>query len=177
MTPLQVFIAYAKIRNIIPSICKIAFDNNRLYFDFDPKTGQYTGKRMPFKEMFDSHFKNWGFGNTLFVSLLYQYKDGDVMLKKPDVEKAHRRWTTFVNNNVIYDGNIKLGSKIKYISWGSERTGVVTFINKDFSKVKVKRYGSNTIDSVYPGCVTEVDDQPVDISFHIRWKGKEYGNK
>jgi hypothetical protein len=103
------------------------------------------------------------------------------MLRNPNVEKAHRRWSTFVNNNVILDGNLKVGSKVKYKWWGREYTGTIFYINKDMSRIKITRNdqhgGLFDCDSVHPGCIFEVDGQPVEFSFHIRWKGKEYGIK
>lgn len=178
MTPLQVFITYAKIRGIIPNIHKMAIDNTRSFYGFDHTTGQYKKMYASFKNIFDNHFNNHGFGNTMFVNLLYQYPDGDTMLRSPNVEKAHRRWTTFVNNNVILDGNIKVGSKVKYKWWNREYTGTVFYINKDMSRIKITRNDNiGSCDSVHPGCILEVDGQPVEFSFHIRWKGKEYGNK
>ena len=179
MTPLQVFIAYAKIRGIIPDIHKIAVDNTRTFYGFDQTTSQYKKMNASFKNVFNNHFSNHGFGNTMFVSLLYQYSNGDTMLRKPNVEKAHRRWTTFVNNNVVLDGNIKVGSKVKYKWWSREYTGTVFHINKDMSRITITRNDqyNEHCDSVHPGCILEVDGQPVEFSFHIRWKGKEYGIK
>lgn len=178
MTPLQVFITYAKIRGIIPNIHKMAIDNTRTFYGFDHTTGQYKKMYASFKNIFDNHFNNHGFGNTMFVNLLYQYPDGDTMLRSPNVEKAHKRWSTFVNNNVILDGNIKVGSKVKYKWWNREYTGTVFYINKDMSRIKITRNDHiGSCDSVHPGCILEVDGQPIEFSFHIRWKGKEYGNK
>jgi len=181
MTPLQIFITYAKIRGIIPYIQKLAFDSTRQFYSFNYATGQYNKTYASFKNIFDNHFNNHGFGNTMFVNLLYQYPDGDTMLRNPNVEKAHRRWTTFVNNNIVFDGNIKVGSKVKYKWWNSEYTGTVNYINKDISGIKISRdtleYARPIYDNVHPGCIIEVDGQPVDFSFHIRWKGKEYGIK
>lgn len=179
MTPLQVFIAYAKIRGIIPYIHKIAIDNTRTFYGFDQTTGQYKKMNASFKNVFNNHFSNHGFGNTIFVNILYQYPNGDMMLRKPNVEKAHRRWTTFVNNNVVLDGNIKVGSKVKYKLWSREHTGTVFYINKDMSRITITRNDqyNEQCDSVHPGCILEVDGQPVEFSFHIRWKGKEYGIK
>lgn len=179
MTPLQIFITYAKIRGIIPYIQKLAFDSTRQFYSFNYATGQYNKTYASFKNIFDNHFNNHGFGNTMFVNLLYQYPDGDTMLRNPNVEKAHRRWTTFVNNNIVFDGNIKVGSKVKYKWWGHEYTGTVFYVNKDMSRIKISRDGQNTeiMDHVHPGCIIEADGQPVEFSFHIRWKGKEYGIK
>ena len=179
MTPLQIFITYAKIRGIIPYIQKLAFDNTRSFYSFDQSTGQYSRICASFKNIFNNHFRNHGFGNTMFVNLLYLYPDGDSMLDNPCVEKAHRRWTTFVRNNVIFDGNIKVGSKVKYKSWNQEYTGTITQIDKDMSTINIKRDCENfeMVDHVNPGCILEVDGQPVEFSFHIKWKGKEYGNK
>ena len=181
MTPLQIFVTYAKIRGIIPYIQKLAFDSTRQFYSFNYATGQYNKAYASFKNIFDNHFNNHGFGNTMFVNLLYQYPDGDTMLRNPNVEKAHRRWTTFVNNNIVFDGNIKVGSKVKYKWWNSEYTGTVNYINKDISRIKISRdiieYDRPIYDNVHPGCIIEVDGQPVDFSFHIRWKGKEYGIK
>lgn len=181
MTPLQVFIAYAKIRGIIPYIHKMAIDNTRTFYGFDHTTGQYKKMYASFKNILDNHFSNHGFGNTMFVNILYQYPDGDTMLRKPNVDKAHKRWSTFVNNNVILDGNIKVGSKVKYKWWNREYTGTVNYINKDVSRIKIYRdineYDRPICDNVHPGCILEVDGQPVEFSFHIRWKGKEYGIK
>ncbi len=181
MTPLEVFLAYAKSRGIIPSMTKLATDGStRTFYAFDQPTGQYKKKLASFKNVFDNHFDNHGFGNTMFASLLYQHPDGDVILRKPNVQKAHKRWTTFVGNNIISDGNVKRGSKVKYRWWGQEFTGVVEYINRDLSFVKVRRCHNGNIpfiDCVPPGGIIESDGEPANFSFHIKWKGKEYGNK
>ena len=180
MTPLEVFIAYAKIRGIIPGMHKLAIDNARTFYAFDQYSGRYIKKCATFKNVFNNHFENHGFGNTMFVNLLYQYQNGDKILKKPDIQKAHKRWTTFVNNNIILDGNVKRGSKIKYKWWGHELNGTVEYVNKDLSFIKVKRCNGGNMplmDCVPPGGIVESDGEPANFSFHIKWKGKEYGDK
>ncbi len=178
MTPLQVFIAYAKIRRIIPYIHKIAITHDRTFYNFDQQTGQYTKKYMSFKNVFDSHFSSYGFSNSLFTNLLYQYPNGDVMFRRPCVEKAHKRWMTFVNNNVIFDGNLKIGSKVRYRWWNIEYTGVICSVNKDLSAIRIRRDCDRPVlDVMHPGSIIEVDGQPPEFSFHIKWRGKEYGNK
>lgn len=176
MTPLQVFLAYAKIRGIIPSMHRLAIYSNWKIYLYNPANGQYSKSNAMFKDIFKNHFSNDGFGNTLFVSLLYQYPNGDNILRKPDVEKAHRKWTTFVNNNIIYDGNVKIGDRVKYKWWNAENTGEVVRINRDFSRIEVKRDDGSYV-HLNPGCVLEVEGKPVEFSFHIKWKGKEYGKK
>ena len=73
MTPLQVFLAYAKIRGIMPDIIKLGMRTTSNFWGLDPGTGQYIKRKATFSEIVDNHFKLNGFGNTMFVSLLYQY--------------------------------------------------------------------------------------------------------
>ena len=177
MTPLQVFLTYAKIRGIMPDIIKLGMRKTTNFWGLDPGTGQYCKKQASFSEILDNHFKTNGFGNTLFVSLLYQYFDGDWFLRKPRVEKAHKRWTTFVWHNVIPDGNVKVGSKVKFKWWNAEKTGTVRFISRDFCKIQVQDDETSQIYHIQPGCISESDGEPADFSFHVKWKRKEYGVK
>lgn len=177
MTPLQVFLTYAKIRGIMPDIIKLGMRKTTNFWGLDPGTGQYYKKQASFSEILDNHFKTNGFGNTLFVSLLYQYFDGDSFLRKPRVENAHKRWTAFVNNNIIPDGNVKVGSKVKFKWWNTEKTGTVRFINRDFCRIQVQDDETSQIFHIQPGCISESDGEPADFSFHVKWKRKEYGIK
>lgn len=177
MTPLQVFLTYAKIRGIMPDIIKLGMRTTSNFWGFDPATGQYNKKQATFSEIINNHFKTNGFGNAMFVSLLYQYYDGDSFLRKPRVENAHRRWTTFVNKNIVPDGNVKVGSKVKFRWWNSDKSGTVMFINRDFCRIQVKDDLTNSVYHIQPGCITESDGEEPDFSFHIRWKRKEYGVK
>ena len=177
MTPLQVFLTYAKIRGIMPDIIKLGLRRANNYWGYDPATCQYSRKQVTFSELFDCHFKLNGFGNTLFVSILYQYYDGDSFLRKPNVEKAHRRWTAFVGNNIISDSNVKVGSKVKFKRWNSDKAGTVTYISRDFCRIQVEDDQTHTTYHIQPGCVIESDGEPPNFSFHIKWKGKEYGVK
>lgn len=176
MTPLQVFIAYAKIRGIMPELKKAENNQLRSYFEFDPQTGQHVKKNISFKGMFENHFFNNGFGYSPIYSILYHFDDGDIVLDMPKVNKAHRRWRTFVINNVILDEPLKNGAKIKYKSWGMEREGTVHHIMNDYSRILVKDE-NDRIQYISPGNILEVEGKPFEISFHFKWKGKEYGKK
>ena len=180
MTPFEVFMTYVKLRGAMPTLHKLSARIRSVYL-FDVDEGRYKMKPARFKDIFDNHFRNHGFGNTIFLNILYQYPDGDSFLESPEVNKAHKRWTTFVNNNVILDGNIRVGNKVKYKFWGVEHTGVIVYINKDFSRVKIRRDSDDIrmpfYDHVSPGSILESEGEPADISFHIKWKGKEYGIK
>lgn len=179
MTPFEVFMTYVKLRGAMPTMHKYAMIPRSIYV-FDVNEGRYTRKPCMFKDVFNNHFQNHGFGNTIFVNLLYQYPDGQMAFDDPNVEKAHKRWTSFVSKNVIPDGNIKVGSKVKYKFWGVEHVGTVSFINNDYSRVKIVRNNNEQMpfyDNVSLSSIVECDGNPVDISFHIKWKGKEYGTK
>lgn len=177
MTPLQVFLTYAKIRGIMPDIIKLGMRTTSNFWGFDPATGQYSRGKANFSTIMDNHFKSNGFGNTLFVSLLYQYVDGDSIIRKPRVETAHRRWTAFVNNNIVSDSNVKVGSKVKFKWWNTDKSGTVMFIPRDFCRIQIKDDLTNSVYHIQPGCIIESDGQPAEFSFHVRWKRKEYGIK
>ena len=177
MTALEVFVAYAKLRDIVPDIHKVALDNARSYYNFDDALGQYKKINASFKDVFYGHFSKNGFGGYMFYNILYQFQRGDVILNEPRVDKASKSWLRFVKNNVVLDSKIEPGSKIKYKFWGLEHTGVVTEIRYDLSRIEVRRDNDSRINYVRPGQILEVDDKPFEFSFHIKWKGKEYGKK
>ena len=175
MTPLQIFLAYTKIRGIMPKIHKLGIDGAKSFYEYDPASGKYIKKYALFKDIISNHFKNHGFGNTMFVSLLYQYPYGREILNIPEVNKAHKRWSTFVNKNIVVEG-IKPGDSVKYKLWGRESEGKVFHIMNDFSRIQVEM-GNGRIENVPPGGIIEVNDKPFEFSFYFKWKGKEYGKK
>jgi hypothetical protein len=177
MTALEVFVAYAKLRDIVPNIHKVALDNAKHYYSFDDVLGQYRRISAPFKDVFYGHFNQNGLGGYMFYSILYQFQKGDVILNEPRVDKASKSWLRFVKNNVVLDSKIGPGTKIKYKFWGSEYIGVVNGIKYDLSRIEVRRNDDSRINYIRPGQIIEVDDKPFEFSFHIKWKGKEYAKK
>ena len=174
MTPFQLFLAYVKIRGIMPELKKAESNKRRPYWEFDPTVGKHVQKLVTFQQMFVNHFKSNGFGYSPLLSLLYQYQNGDVILRLPKVEKAYRLWSTFVKRNIILDEPLKVGAKVKYRSWGIEHTGVLKKIIPDYSRFVIKSDTGNT-QTISPGSILEVDGKPYEFSFHFKWKGKEYG--
>lgn len=175
MSPLQIFIAYSKMRGIMPKLHKMALDT-RMVYTYNESSHQYEKKFLKFCDMFNDHFNAYGFGGNLFITLAYQYTYGGEIIRNPDVYYASKRWNDFMGRNVIYDGNLKPGARVKYLIWGNENEGVVESISRDFSKVKVTNSLGRTWTTT-PGKITEVDGKPLDLSFHFKWKGKEYGKK
>ena len=177
MTPFEIFIAYAKIRGIMPDLKKLENNNTKMYYDYDPSSGQYKKLYTNFRGIFNSHFKANGFGNTLFVSLLYQYTDGGTILRRDKVSYAHKRWLAFVRNNVKLDNGPKVGDTVKYKSWNQIYEGKISHICDDYSRIRVERGDNRIPQYISPGNIIEVNGKPLELSFHIKWKGKEYGKK
>jgi hypothetical protein len=175
MTPLQIFLAYSKMRGIMPKLHKMALDT-RMTYNYNETSHQYERRNLKFYEIFEDHFKTYGFGGGMFLTLAYQYPYGGEIIRDPDVYYAARRWNDFMSRNIVYDGNLKVGSRVKYLSWGGTYDGVVESISKDFSRIKVTN-GVGRTWSTTIGKITEVDGKPLDLSFHFKWKGKEYGKK
>ena len=175
MTPFEIFISYAKIRGIIPELHEVAFTTVK-YWVFDTGTGLYKQIDGKFSDLFNNYFSSNGFGGSLLFSLLYQYENGDKIFRKGKIFNAHRKWLTFVRNNVIIDNEIKCGDTIKYMMYGSEYEGTVIKISNDYSGISVKNNVGN-IHYVKPGNILEVNGKPFEFSFHFRWRGKEYGKK
>jgi hypothetical protein len=76
---------------------------------------------------------------------------------------------------------MKVGDKIKFVSWNNEREGIVVDISKDYSRIKVV---FDSIDGVGGrttfinfGNISEINGKKFEPCFHIKWKGKEYGIK
>lgn len=175
MTPLQIFLAYVKMRGITPKLYKMALDT-RMAYSYNETSRQYERRHLKFQDIFQDHFKTYGFGGCIFTNLAYQYPYGGEIMRDPNVYYASRRWSDFMNRNIVYDGNLKVGSRIKYLSWGGTYEGVVESISKDFSIIKI----TNSVGRTWTtniGKITEVDGKPLDLSFHFKWKGKEYGKK
>lgn len=175
MTPLQIFLAYVKMRGITPKLYKMALDT-RMTYSYNEDSHQYERRHLRFCDIFEDHFKVYGFGGCLFTNLTYQYPYGGNIMRDPDVYYASRRWSDFINRNIVYDGNLKVGSHIKYLSWGGTYEGTVEFISRDFSRIKLTS-GVGRTWTTNIGKITEVDGKPLDLSFHFKWKGKEYGKK
>lgn len=175
MTPLQIFIAYVKMRGIISKLYKMALDTRMVYVH-NENTRQYERRQLKFQDVFQNHFNTYGFGGCIFTNLTYQYPYGGEIMRDPDVYYAAKRWNDFVGRNIVYDGNLKVGSHVKYLSWGDTYEGTVESISRDFSTVRLATsVGRSWTTNI--GKITEVDEKPLDLSFHFKWKGKEYGKK
>ena len=175
MTPLQVFLSYAKIRGIMPELIKIGSREAVDFYKYSGVTGRYERVNAKFRDVFDNHFKNHGFGWTLFNSLLYNFRNVDTTWDDK-LEKAHRLWSGFVRNNTYLD-NMKVGDKVKFVSWNNEREGTILDISKDYSRIKVAFDVGSRTTFINFGNIREINGEAFEPCFHIKWKGKEYGIK
>jgi hypothetical protein len=72
---------------------------------------------------------------------------------------------------------MKVGDKIKFVSWNNEREGTILDISKDYSRIKVAFDIGGRTTFINFGNISEINGEAFEPCFHIKWKGKEYGIK
>jgi hypothetical protein len=169
MKPIEVFIKYIKIRDLMMFLKNK--ERNKVISVLDLKTWKLVNK--DFKSFVNDYVCHNGF-HGLFIELEYYFFGHDSAMNQ-GYEKASRLWSGFVKKNVFIKNSPKDGDSIE-IMLGNMPTEYkfCRFID-EYRTVEVKdilgRAFFFNVDKIQT-----VNGEPYEMNFYIKWKGKVYGN-
>ena len=171
MEPIEVFLKYCKIRDIIPIMIKHVNYRYNKQFVYNFKKRCYEETYRDFKNVVNSETFYRGF-NDLFYEIEYAFRGYP---DNPKYHDAKRKWYSFVKNNIKIKNPINFGDKVTVLC-DNDTEKEFTFISffDGFREMVVSdENGRNHY--IKLSRLKKVNGNDYVIDFYVKWKGKEYG--